>query len=80
MGRGKPPQESLEVLDTLESKAANEIARIETLERAACDAGRIAAIASELQAAGLDVEAPAAVAERGSARAFAWYLGAVRRS
>jgi SAM-dependent methyltransferase len=79
MGRGKPPQESLEVLDTLESKAANEIARIEALERAACSADRIAAIARELQELGLDVEEPAAVAERGSARAFAWYLAGVRR-
>ncbi|HEY0011442.1 MAG TPA: class I SAM-dependent methyltransferase [Allosphingosinicella sp.] len=79
MGRGKPAQESLEVLTTLEKKASNEIARIETLERAACDSGRIALISGELHAAGLDMEAAAAISERTSGRAFAWYLSGVRR-
>ena len=80
MGRGKPPGESLEVFATLESKASNEIARIETLERAACDADRIALISEELRAAGLDMEPAAAVAERSSGRAFAWFLAGVRRA
>jgi SAM-dependent methyltransferase len=79
LGRRKPPAESLEVLDTLEKKASNEIARIETLERAACDPARIAAIAEELRGAGLDVDPPAAVAERGTGRAFAWRLTGRRR-
>jgi SAM-dependent methyltransferase len=80
MGRGKPPHESLEVLDTLEKKAANEIARIETLERAACDAGRIETISQELRAAGLDVEPAVPVAERSTGRAFAWFVAGVRRA
>jgi SAM-dependent methyltransferase len=79
MGRGKPPEESLEVFATLESKASNEIARIETLERAACDADRIALISDELRAAGLDMRPPAEVAERSTGRAFAWFLAGVRR-
>ena len=79
MGRGWPPQESIEVLDTLESKALNEIARIETLERAACDAGRISAISRELSAAGVDVDSAVPVAEARSGRAFAWYLAGLNR-
>jgi SAM-dependent methyltransferase len=79
MGRGKPTHESLEVLATLESKASNEIARIETLERAARSPEGIARIAGELRDAGIDVAEPAPIAERTSGRAFAWYVAGVRR-
>lgn len=79
LGRGKPPQESIEVLSTLESKASNEIARIETLERAACDPARISTISAELRAAGIDVDPPLAVAERGAGRAFAWLVTGRKR-
>ncbi|HEX9954434.1 MAG TPA: class I SAM-dependent methyltransferase [Allosphingosinicella sp.] len=79
MGRSKPPNESLEVFDTLEKKALNEIERIETLERAACDPARIKAILAEVEDAGLDVQAPAELIEGGSGRSFAWWLSATRR-
>jgi SAM-dependent methyltransferase len=80
MGRGKPPRESLEVLETLERKAANEIARIETLERAACGPARIDAILQELRGAGIELDPPAALAERSSGRPFAWFLSGAGRA
>jgi SAM-dependent methyltransferase len=80
LGRGKPPHESLEVLDTLEAKASNEIARIETLERAACDSARIAEVAEELRGAGLELEPAADVAEQRSGRLFGWFLSGKKPS
>lgn len=79
MGRAKPPKESLEVLDTLEKKARNEIARIETLERAACNRGRIDAISAELVSVGLEMDPAETVAESRSGRTFAWWLSGLRR-
>lgn len=79
LGRGKPLHESYEVLDVLEKKARNEIARIDTLERAACDAAGIEALSAELRSAGMDIGPPRIVAERSSGRAFAWLVSGVRR-
>ena len=78
-GRGRPVEESFEVLDTLEQKAGNEIARIETLERAACDAARIKTICAELQIAGVDMGPPGVVAEKSSGRLFAWLVSGTGR-
>lgn len=80
MGRRRPPAETIEVLQTLESKARNEIARIATLERAACDEDRLASIISQLAAAGLSLKEPDSLMERSSRRAFAWILWGERRS
>jgi len=77
MGRDKPVHYGFEVIDTLESKAKNEIARIETLERAACDAGRIETIGEELRTAGIEVAPPAIVTERSSGRVFAWLVSGI---
>ena len=74
MGRGKPVRESLEVIDTLEKKARNEIARIETLERAARDAAGIEALCAELRGAGFDTETPEPLIERSTQRPFAWLI------
>lgn len=79
MGRRRPAVESLEVLQELESKALNEIARINSLERAACDASRIEEIAGELRAAGFDIPAPGAIVEQSSRRPFAWLVSGTKR-
>ncbi|MDP8993778.1 MAG: class I SAM-dependent methyltransferase [Pseudomonadota bacterium] len=80
MGRTKPPHESLEVLDTLEAKARNEIGRIDSLARAACDEARLAELAAGLREAGIAIDPPGTLAERGSKRPFAWLLSGARRS
>jgi SAM-dependent methyltransferase len=80
MGRGKPVEDSVEVLDSLEKKARNEIARIDTLERSACGDSRIEALCAELRAAGLEVDAPSTVQERSAAAPFAWLVSGSRLS
>jgi SAM-dependent methyltransferase len=79
LGRHAPPDEVLDALAELESKAINEIARIDTLDRAACDSDRIDFIVEQLRAAGMAVDAPASLVER-SGRAFAWVLTGLRLS
>ena len=77
LGKTSPPAESIEVLRELESKARNEIARIDSLERAACDEARIEAIAGELRDAGLDVGEPRPLIDYTAGRPFAWLLTGV---
>jgi hypothetical protein len=78
MGRGRPPRETLEVLATLRAKAANEIARIESLKGAARDATQIQILVAELDTAGLSVEQPRLLHEPGNQKPFAWLLRGVR--
>lgn len=78
LGRNRPPRESLEVLQQLESKARNEIARIDSLDRAACDAPRIERLIAELRSAGIRLEAPGVLTERSSGRPFAWLVSGLR--
>lgn len=80
LGRNRPAAESIETVDTLERKARNEIARIDSLERAACDAGRIEQISSELAGAGMTVDSPKVLIERETGRPFAWVLSSRRQA
>lgn len=80
LGRDRPPAETLEVLGRLETKARNEIARIDTLERAACDEQRLAAIVSQLADAGFEMGEPDELLERSTRRGFAWIVWGKRRS
>lgn len=80
LGRSRPSAETLEVLDTLERKAHNEIARIDTLERAACDEERLGIISSQLSDAGIALHEPDSLIERSTGRPFAWLLWGERRS
>lgn len=79
----RSPEASAAALRALETGARHEIARIDSLDRAACDAGRLAEIAGELESAGLQIDPPAELAGRQSGHAFAWLLsgsvGADRR-
>ena len=73
-GLGRPPQEAIEILATLERRAANEIARIDALEQAARDETQIGELADVLNAAGLEVAPPQALCEAGTGRPFAWLV------
>lgn len=79
LSRGAPAEEALGVLAALEDKARNEIDRIDSLDRAACDADRFGILTEELRSAGLAIEAPGTLSER-SGRPFAWLLSGVRIS
>jgi SAM-dependent methyltransferase len=72
--RRHSPDEALEVLGLLERRASNEIARINALEKAACDAEQIRAVVQILANAGLEAEPPKAVEEQGGERIFAWLV------
>lgn len=74
MGRQAPWQETMEVLARLEERAANELARIDSLERAVRDEEGIAGIAAELRAAGVETAPPALLREAGPVPPFAWLL------
>ncbi len=78
LGRAAPPAQSIEVLNTLESRATNELQRIDALRRAACGPGAISDIMGHLRAAGLAVEAPSLLRDTGCAQPFAWLLSGVR--
>jgi SAM-dependent methyltransferase len=78
-GRHHPPEDSLQVLTTLEMKARGEIARLEALERAARDDEGINRLVDELESTGLAVEPPADLCEPGSTRPFAWLVSGGKR-
>jgi hypothetical protein len=61
-------------LQELEAKAGNEIARIESLESAACDASELAQIADELRGVGLNIDSPVELRESELRPPFAWLL------
>lgn len=79
LGRAAPPSESLEVLRALEERAGNEIARIDALDRAACDADDIETILGELGAGGVETAAPREIFEANAQQPFAWLLTGSRR-
>lgn len=76
LGQRSRPVETLEVLDVLERKGRNEIARIEALRAAACGSDRIAAFCEQLVSAGLRPQPAELLSEQGSGRPFAWLLTA----
>jgi SAM-dependent methyltransferase len=78
MGMGRPEGEVLGVLDTLETRAAGETARLDQLQTAACDEGRIALLCDALRDGGLSVEAAAELRQPGSARPLAWLVQGTR--
>lgn len=78
LGANSPPEESLEVLQTLQNRAGNELARISALSRAACDRARIDELTAQLTAAELTMTRPGLLHEIGPEPAFAWLLGGVR--
>lgn len=73
-GRNSPTRTSLEVLRELEEKARNEVGRIDSLRRAACDRKRIEVISKGLVAHGLQVSEPGELCEVGEKVPFAWLL------
>ncbi|WP_129794470.1 class I SAM-dependent methyltransferase [Sphingosinicella sp. CPCC 101087] len=77
-GRGRPARETIEVLDTLAARAADEAGRIAALLEAACDEGAAAAIGDRLKEAGLELDRLSAISER-PGRALAWLIDASRR-
>jgi SAM-dependent methyltransferase len=77
LSRGAPAAETLDALAELESKARYEIARIDTLDRAACNSERLDRIIQELRSAGLAVE-PQGVLTEQSGRPFAWVVAGTR--
>lgn len=77
-GRGAPPGEVLDVINTLEDRAANEIARIEALARAVCGRERLGLISEELGRAGIAMAEPAELGESARAHPFAWRLAGRR--
>lgn len=78
LGRRAPVEEVLEVLDSLEAKAKNELGRIESLVGAACNEVAVAAIAKMLERAGFACGAPATIGTGEGMPPFAWMLEAER--
>ncbi len=78
LGRTRPPGEVLDVLNTLGEKAGNEIARIESLSRAALDPSQVASLVEQLRAAGIAIEEKEEVYERPN-RPFAWLIKGVKK-
>ncbi|MDQ4087895.1 MAG: class I SAM-dependent methyltransferase [Pseudomonadota bacterium] len=79
LGERAPPADVLKVLETLEERAASELARIESLGRAVCDAERVERIRDDLDAAGLQPEPAEPLSEPGPQVPFGWLLTARRR-
>lgn len=73
MGRGRPPAEALSRLELLKARAADEIGRIDALDRAACDDERAAAIVRHVKAGGIATSPLEALTEP-SGRSLAWLL------
>ncbi len=78
LGRTSPPAESAEVLHTLESRASNELQRVDALRGAACGPEEITQIVQHLRAAGLEPEEPGLLRETGSHKPFAWLVSGAR--
>jgi SAM-dependent methyltransferase len=79
LGERAPAAAVRKVLDTLEDRASSELARIESLSRAACDAARVERIRAELEAAGFGVEPAELLSEAATQQApFGWLLNARR--
>ncbi len=79
LGKAAPSPEVLKVFDTLEERAASELARIESLGRAVCDAHRVERIRTELEEAGFQTQPAEPLSEPGGQVPFAWMLNARRR-
>jgi ubiquinone/menaquinone biosynthesis C-methylase UbiE len=77
MGRTRPPRETIEVLDSLAARAADEAGRIEALLAAACDEAEAAAIGGRLRDSGLEVDRLEALNEPSGAP-LAWLIDASR--
>lgn len=69
-----PPAEALEVLQQLEDRAGNQLARIESLMGAACDSDELERLVGHLAGAGLEIAPPDTISEDANAAPFAWLL------
>ena len=69
-----PGGRPLDDLQALQAKARNEIARLDALERAACDADCLDAIVAGLRAAGLQADREADLIDARSNSPFAWLV------
>ena len=74
LGRNYPPVQSLDALQTLESRGRNEIGRIDALLAAACGSEKIEILAQQLRDAGLEPRPEQLVHEKQGKRPFAWHL------
>lgn len=76
LGRNDDPRHVLQLLDTLEAKARNEIGRIDSLERACHGVADTDALRHRFERRGLHLESCSAVLEKSSERPFAdfWSL------
>jgi len=78
-GRGRPAAEVTEMLHTLARRAEAEMTRIASLLDAARDEQGIAALAEQLQTAGLEMAQPLVLSEEQAALPFAWLLDGRKR-
>lgn len=74
LSEGKSAREALKVLEALEDKAANEIARISSLDRSARDEQQIARVLNQLRSAGLEIMPPRELWDEKSGLPFAWAI------
>ncbi|MEO8547913.1 MAG: class I SAM-dependent methyltransferase [Sphingomicrobium sp.] len=76
-GRVAGPDPTIAALDEIESRIAEELFLLQSLDRAACDQSQIAELAKLLDSAGLEASKPQPVA--GPTGPFAWRLAGRRR-
>lgn len=79
LSEGRPAREAQDALRELEDKALNEIARISSLERSACDQRRIEDLLQQLSSAGLEITTPEQILDHHSRRPFAWAIAGTRQ-
>lgn len=72
--RDRPYAEALEVLGALEDKAANEIARIDSLAAAARDRSGIDLLVAQLRSTGLKIQPAAELFEQKGVAPFGWLV------
>lgn len=79
LGRSGPPRVALEVLGKMRQQADNEMARIDSLKRAACDEDKAKLVQRQLRSGGLSGGEPQLLFETsGSGSPFGWLLDARR--
>lgn len=77
-GHGSPANRTADALTALEAKARNEIDRLDALDRAACDAERVASIVAALRSTGLQAELGPDLIDTKSNTPFAWLVSGWR--
>jgi len=74
IGYNRPPAYAADVLQKIERKARNEVARLDDLDRAAADPEGLRRMVEELRSVGFEVEQPRDLLEAQTERPFAWLL------